>query len=469
MKRLDAIHTEQLRIAQKWAMKKDYDAQRAKKLREEALLINHARYLEKIPVYKKIAKEEGIGEIHNLEPIKKSLMFTDDIFKSYDQSLLDNNDFRGMNEWLSSIFHERINVDVSGVRTIDEWIDRLASQEINLCYSSGTSGRFSFVPRCRRSWELLLTAPISYMMSYIATLGIAGGIKDLAIRFTVPLFDPFKFVSIARKFKLSGFDGIFLSFQKGNMGIQMAAQEFSKTFENRFFLYDIDMSASALRIITRGARSEEDRKLAENFYNETIVKSKERYGSVIEHIKESTRRGRKIILFGAPYQFKELLEMVRDKEGSVKLKKGSSLVTGGGWKSFEGVKIEGNVFTTMIREVFDVPEKNIIDGYSMTEINSVIPRCEHGRYHLPPIIEPVILDENFIPMEGTDIYGRFGFLDPFALSYPGFIITGDNVRYHYGRCACGMHGSSFSEIGRAPGREIKGCGGIMTEVASIKA
>jgi hypothetical protein len=162
MKRLAAIHTEQLRIAQTWAMKKPYDEDRAKKLREEALLLNHARYLEKIPAYKKIAKEEGISEIHNLKPIKKSLMFTDDIFKSYDQTLLDNNDYAGMNEWLSSIFHEKINVDVSDVRSIDEWIERLAPHGINLCYSSGTSGRFSFIPRCARSWELLLTAPICY-------------------------------------------------------------------------------------------------------------------------------------------------------------------------------------------------------------------------------------------------------------------------------------------------------------------
>jgi len=469
MDRLRSIHTEQLRISQQWAMMKDYDEEHAKQLRKEALLINHSRYLEKIPVYKKMAKEEGIDRIDDLETIKKYLMFTDDVFKSYDQSLLDNNDFAGMNEWLSSIFHERINVDVRGVKSIDEWIGRLAPHGINLCYSSGTSGRFSFIPRCSQSWELLLTAPICYCAPYVTSLGITTFIENIVVRLAVSLLDPFRFAGIARDFTLPGYDGIFLSFQRGNMGIQMVAQELSKVFKNSFFLYDMDISASAIRIITRGARNEEERKMVENFYNETIVKSKERYRNIIEHLKESARKGRKVLLFGAPYQFKELVELVREKEGSVKLKKGSMMMTGGGWKSFEGNKIERKDLTAMIRDTFDVPEKNIRDGYSMTEVNSLILVCEHGRYHLPPIIEPVILDDNFIPMEGENIYGRLGFLDPFAVSYPGFIITGDNVRYHYGKCDCGMYGAAFSEITRAPGREIKGCGGIMTEIASIKA
>ena len=76
-------------------------------------------------------------------------------------------------------------------------------------------------------------------------------------------------------------------------------------------------------------------------------------------------------------------------------------------------------------------------------------RIQGGRYKL---LEPI---------EGDDIYGALGFLDPFAICYPGFIITGDNVRRRNDSCPCGAIGMTISDIGRVAGREVKGCGGIM--------
>jgi hypothetical protein len=464
MVRLEIIHRQLIRIAQSWAWKKDYDAVLAKKLREEACLINHARYIKHIPVYRNLVKEEGIGKISDLEPIKNRLMLTDDIFKSYDQTYLDNADFSRMNKWLGTIFHENITVDVSDVRSIDEWINRLASNGIYLAYSSGTTGRFSFVPRCTRSWKLFTTAPINYIAPIMVDLGISGLFQNRMLKLAMKLRDPFSLADIARKIGMPGCDGIFLSFRRGNMGIQMVAQEFSKMFGNASFLYDMDISASALRLIGRGVRSDEDRKILDQFTAETVGKKQENYLRIIRQIKHSAGKHRKVFLFGAPYQIMELVKMIKEKEGAIPLKKGSFILTGGGWKSFEGEKIEREFLVRMIRDVFEVDDEFITDGYSMTEVNSLLCRCVHGRYHLPPIIEPVILNNEFIPLEGSEQYGRFGFLDPFAISYPGFIISGDNVRFHDDRCACGMYGPSLSEPGRAPGREIKGCGGIMASV-----
>jgi len=62
--------------------------------------------------------------------------------------------------------------------------------------------------------------------------------------------------------------------------------------------------------------------------------------------------------------------------------------------------------------------------------------------------------------------GFFGFLDPLAVSYPGFLISGDYVRMIDGECSCGLDGPAIVEIGRAKTKEIKGCGGIMS---SLKA
>jgi hypothetical protein len=102
----------------------------------------------------------------------------------------------------------------------------------------------------------------------------------------------------------------------------------------------------------------------------------------------------------------------------------------------------------------------------MTEINAFMLRCDHGRFHIPPTIEPVIFNEELEPVRGTDLRGVFGFQDSLAQAYPGFIISGDEVHFVDGDCPCGLSGPAVTEIGRAHSREIKGCGGIM---ASLKA
>jgi long-chain-fatty-acid---luciferin-component ligase len=106
----------------------------------------------------------------------------------------------------------------------------------------------------------------------------------------------------------------------------------------------------------------------------------------------------------------------------------------------------------------------VLEGYSMTEINMLMMRCEHGRFHIPPIIEPVIFNEELEPLEGSALKGAFGFLDPLASSYPGFIISNDYVHLVEGVCGCGLAGPAITEIGRLSGSEIKGCGGIMASM-----
>ena len=115
----------------------------------------------------------------------------------------------------------------------------------------------------------------------------------------------------------------------------------------------------------------------------------------------------------------------------------------------------------MLGNTLGLPPDMVLEGYSMTEINALMLRCERGRFHVPPFIEPVVFDEELNPVEGTDIEGAFGFLDPLAVSYPGFIISGDRVRLTCKPCGCGLSGASITEIGRLPDSEAKGCGGIM--------
>jgi hypothetical protein len=144
---------------------------------------------------------------------------------------------------------------------------------------------------------------------------------------------------------------------------------------------------------------------------------------------------------------------------------GSTLVTGGGWKSFQGDALSRKELTRLVLATLGIESAHCIDVYSTSELNCHFRTCRQGHYHIPPLIEPVVLDEALSGTPGESGSGMLAFLDPFALSYAGFVITGDVGTLRHGRCECGLPGPVLEgEVLRAPGMEIRGCGGVLESI-----
>jgi hypothetical protein len=461
---IDALHEEIVEMTQRWASGKPYDEQQARALRERAILSNHRHYLRTIPVYAELAKEQGVGPEADIATLREHMMFTDDIFKSYDPGWLDDKDFARMNQWLGGIYHERIEFDTSAIRTIDQWIEALMEHGVRVIFSSGSSGRFSFVPRCAQTWHRFARTPSCYFAPLAVKLGVVSGWKGLQLRAALAFFRPFKLAEVLSKRGMPDFDGVFLAFREGHMGTMIVAQEFAKRFRKSAFMYEFALSASALRLATRGPKDAEDERILVDFHANTVGAKDAAFDRLVEQLKASTADGQKVFLSGPPYLFKDLAAYVLSKHGSIPLREGSFMMTGGGWKTFSGEMIPQEALGSMIQEAFAVPARLVVDGYSMSEIHGVVPRCEHGRYHIPPLFEPMLFDEDLRPVPAGGVEGTFGFLDPFAISYPGFLISGDAVKMATGPCACGVHGPAFLKIGRATRNEVKGCAGVMAAI-----
>src|SRR5690606_16637594 len=99
---------------------------------------------EQVPVLRQRAGAEGIGKVRFLEDLVP-LMFPHTIYKSYPASLVDNGRWTQLNRWLSSVSSRPIDVDVSGVETVDDWMDRLGEAGHFVSQSSGTTGKSSFL------------------------------------------------------------------------------------------------------------------------------------------------------------------------------------------------------------------------------------------------------------------------------------------------------------------------------------
>lgn len=463
---LKSIYNRLINSARSWALKQDYDAEQAQDLRRQAILINHASYLKSLQAYQKVAREEGCGENADLETLKNKLMISEEIFKSYNQEWLDRDDYVSMNKWLSGLYHRPIDVAVNEIHSIDGWIEQLSRNGIEISCSSGTSGSLSFIPRSSKNWETIRIANKSYISAFLILREIKTPLARLLTTPKINLISSGAFSALVNKIGLKDFDAIFLGFRSGKTGNQVLMQSLSPIFRRHSFLYDLDLSMDSLRCLRRGINSEEDRARLADFDLKVNQKREQNYLKIIESILSSTQEGQKIFIFGAPYQLKELCEIIAANGKKVPLHKESLIVFGGGWKSFTGQAMDQSSLFKILSETFELPLKRIIEWYSMTEINALMMRCQAGRFHIPPLIEPVIFDEELHPLEGKDLKGTFGFLDPLAYSCPGFIISGDLVHFVDGQCECGLYGPAVTEIKRAQSREIKGCGGIM---ASIKA
>ncbi len=451
------------RQAQRWAVGKGYDAERTRELRHQLILANHDNYRSSIPSYQKLCKEEGIGALTDIAPIKAQLMSTDDLFKSYNAKWLDDGNFVKMSEWLGQIHHRRVTVDVSNVSSVDQWVTRLATVGLRLVYSSGTSGKFSFIPRDVEQLASQKQAAVAYLVPLLYRK-IGGSwqnaLLSLAAQYLV-LNDVAKLATVGN---VRGYDALFLDFRNGRTGMQLVGQELAGMFRESYYLYEAELKAATLRAMARGVHTAAEQALVDALREETVAKHEQNMARVVADMERATAEGQKFFIFSTPFQLKALGEYLKAGGKSLELRSGSLLFFGGGWKAFSGEQISREALVQLISETLGLDPAQIVEGYSMVELNVMNVRCNHGRFHIPPIIEPILFDEELLPTETQTGRGIFGFLDPLATAYPGFLIMGDMVRMVSDTCACGLEGPAITEIGRAANRDVKGCAGVMAAV-----
>ena len=169
-----------------------------------------------------------------------------------------------------------------------------------------------------------------------------------------------------------------------------------------------------------------------------------------------------LLVYGSPAGLAVLAELLDNQV--IPAPDGSCVVTGGGWKNATPADLEG--LQRRVADRLQLPLERCRDTFSTAELNTVFVSCARRRYHVPPIVEAVVLGDDLTPLVGGR--GRLAVLDPFAVSYPGFVATGDVVSLGAEPCGCGLAGQSIvGPIRRAPGAAERGCGYSETGTSEI--
>lgn len=420
--------------------------QSAHELRE--LQLQAARELfaerrEQIPLLQKRAADAGVDEIRTLADLVP-LLFSHTAYKSYPKAFLDQGRWARLSQWLRTLTVQDVTqVDVAGVRDIDEWIERFWRAGFPLLATSGTSGKCSLLPRTDADRQ-------AAERHQYYTMGFQYPQR--------PARDRHFFYLGPRGGPNSGVD----------IGL-IHAQQWGRPDSIHFLSDEPLRLADTLKMVelrkrmAEGSATPGEIAAAEAEAKERAARMAPRLAELTEKIIACRREP--MFLTGQWAQHLQIIETaramgVRDGEFHPE-----SLISAGG-----GIK--GIALPADYRERVDAFYGSVrrSSGYGMTEMLQTLSKCEAGRYHRAPGVILLVLDESGTQLlnDRSDgvVEGRAAFLDLSCEARWGGIISGDRIQVDCAdSCPCGRSGPTvLDSIARfaPPGQDDHiGCAGTI--------
>ncbi|NNH75653.1 hypothetical protein HLB23_38365 [Nocardia uniformis] len=134
------------------------------------------------------------------------------------------------------------------------------------------------------------------------------------------------------------------------------------------------------------------------------------------------------------------------------------VVTAGGWKRYNGKVLDRSEFTGVVRKAFGLRhDDQVRDAFNQVELNTIVLECAQRRKHLPPWLEVIVRDPRTLKAAPGGAPGLLSYLDPTAVSYPGFILADDYGSVCDEQCPCGVPGRTLEHHRRVERTEEWGC------------
>lgn len=397
---------------------------KANELCLNAIKYQFKRHYEKNSIYHKFCEAQNftIDKIKNYDDLEKIPLIPDKFYKDYPAG----KDFA---LWLSNIFTGELpTIKISGKNpSFDDVINAFNATGMVVAYSSGTSGRHTFIPRDLRTFKVA---------EYL------GAKVVLTMAYPIWEYDMYGYLLMPNPFKTNVFAGKVCT-------IYFDVIKDVKVAIDR----EIDTDTIRLSMIGgRGIKSAFAAIAIKRMYSKII-------NNIIKWLEQNEKLGNKIAFAGAPFLLYSVMNKLEKDGKTFDFADRGAILTGGGWKIHEDMRVSVNDFRKKVESILGIKPEHCLDLYGMVEGNGWMTHCPEGHYlHVPhSYYHPMVFDEE-LKFIGYGKYGRFGFLDGSTFSYPGFIISGDRVKLLEHCPICDRPGPVLEpEIKRASGEETRGC------------
>jgi hypothetical protein len=379
---------------------------------------------DKLPPLARLAEENGVTEIAQLNDAA-SLLFKHSVYKSYPVSLIEKSRFDRLTTWLGNL----TTADLSGVRTdglesVDDWLDALLRDAgVRVIHTTGTSGKLSFLPRGPLDEPLQLRT---------------GRLSQETLGQPEPTgLDQVPTIVVGQRTMFNGYganiEALVTHLYGGDEAMML-------TMDNG------RLSADVLSLAGRLAAADNKGELGRSQISPAILKRLDQFVEAQKTAPERRARffdtlfdrlrGQRVMMAGNWSMYLEMMEAGSQRGVSGVFSPDSLFLCAGGTK--------GKVMPEGYREdiaAFLGVEK-LAESYGMSEMTSLMPKCEAGKYHAFPWMLLFLLDPETgepAPRTGTHT-GRFGVIDLAYQQRWGGVLSGDEVTMTFDRCACGRDG-----------------------------
>jgi len=378
--------------------------------------------------YHKYCQEENVrpDDIKTVDDLDTIPLIPDLTFKQHPSG-------RDFALWLATVFTGELpNIVIKGANpTFDDVINAFNAAGINVTHSSGTSGLLTVIPRDMKTFKAA-----RYAFAKLATNMLDLFVDHALICFPNPA--------------------------KTNLFLAKMISVIRTLSRNGDYAFDVDIPAE----LTQNAMSGKTKpkgaadSSSQNDMQQRIV------DLVVQWLEHYDRTKETFSLTGPPFLLVHVMNKLQKEGKCFNFGERGTVMTGGGWRLFENASIPLVDFRKQVHDVLGIPETHCVDGYAMTEGNALMLQCPEGHYFHAPYtyFRPLVVDDDLKPV-GYGEWGRFAFFDALANSYPGFIITGDEVRMHERCPVCDRPGPVLEpEVKRAKGAEMRGCAEVIGRV-----
>ena len=390
----------------------------------DAIKYQFKRHYENNHIYHKFCESQNFSadKIMSFEDLEKIPLIPDKFYKDYPTG----KDFA---LWLSNIFTGEIpTVKISGKNpSFDDVINAFNSTGMVVAYSSGTSGKHTFIPRDLRTFNVA---------EYL------GAKVVLTMAYPIWEYDMYGYLLMPNPFKTNVYAGKVCSI-------------YFDVIKDVRVAIDREITTETIRLSMLGDKGIKTTIAAialKRMYSKII-------NNIIKWLEQNEKQGNKIAFAGAPFLLYSVMNKLEKDERTFDFAGRGAILTGGGWKVHENIRVLGNDFRKKVEKTLGIKPQHCLDLYGMVEGNGWMMHCPEGHYlHVPhSYYHPMVMDDEQKPV-GYGKYGRFAFLDGSTYSYPGFIISGDRVKLLEHCPVCDRPGPVLEpEIKRATGEETRGC------------
>jgi len=154
-----------------------------------------------------------------------------------------------------------------------------------------------------------------------------------------------------------------------------------------------------------------------------------------------------------------LLRGMEERGIHLRMPAGSLITMGGGWKQFEGQKVEKSELYRLARSVLGIGEAQCVEFFGAVEHPILYTTCPRHHFHIPVYSRVLIRDPDTLEPVPEGTPGLVDLLTPMTASMPLLSVMTDDlgVLHPAGTCGCGIEGPWLEILGRVGVRDIVTC------------